>query len=106
MNRQAPRIPMRTCIGCRTRRPQADVLRIAKISTGIVFDPHRQFGGRGAAVCPQPSCIDAARRRGAGALRRALKGGHETDAIAALDAAAATLGEHRASDEAVRSVNA
>lgn len=106
MNRQAPRMSMRSCIACRTRRSRSDVLRIVRTREGIRFDPTRRLEGRGAALCPDPRCLDAARRRGAGAVRRALKGGDETEAIAALDAAAASLGEHRASTEAVRSVNA
>ena len=96
MNRQAPRLPMRTCISCRSRRPKSEVLRIVRGPDGLCEDPAQRLPGRGAYLCPDPRCVDAARRRNAGALRRALKGGDETEANGVLSAVAARLGEHQA----------
>jgi uncharacterized protein len=84
--REAPRQPTRTCVGCRTARPQQDLLRLAATPDGIRFDHRRRLPGRGAYLCPDPGCIDAATRRGASTLRRALRGAPEAETVAALEA--------------------
>lgn len=66
--------PIRTCVGCRRARPKDELLRIARTRDGLRFDPHRRLPGRGAYLCPLPTCIDAATRRDAAGLRRALPG--------------------------------
>ncbi len=45
------RIPVRTCVACRTRRPQDELLRIAKASEGFTPDEFRKLEGRGWYVC-------------------------------------------------------
>jgi uncharacterized protein len=45
------RIPVRTCVACRARRPQAELLRIAKGSDGFTPDEFRKLEGRGWYVC-------------------------------------------------------
>ncbi|MGH2753435.1 MAG: YlxR family protein [Actinomycetota bacterium] len=67
--------PLRTCSGCRRRRSQAELIRVVRSRTGeVVLDPSPDGGerppGRGAYVCPDEPCVDAALR---GGLKRALK---------------------------------
>ncbi len=45
------RIPVRTCVACRARRPQAELLRIAKGPNGLEPDTFRKLEGRGWYVC-------------------------------------------------------
>jgi uncharacterized protein len=45
------RIPVRTCLACRARRPQGELLRIAKGSEGFTPDEFRRLEGRGWYVC-------------------------------------------------------
>ncbi|MTV23921.1 YlxR family protein [Nitriliruptoraceae bacterium ZYF776] len=78
--------PVRTCVGCRRRRPQGELARFARTPDGVRYDRRRRMPGRGAYVCPDPTCIEAAAKRGAGALRRALRGAPEAEAHGALEA--------------------
>ncbi len=80
------RSPIRTCVGCRSARPKRELLRIARTPDGVQADPDARLPGRGAYVCPDPSCLVAARRRKATALRRALRGAGEHEVDQALDA--------------------
>ena len=53
--------PLRTCIGCRRRRPQRELLRCVLDGDGVVrIDRHAP--GRGAWLCG-PGCLEPARRR-------------------------------------------
>ncbi len=97
---------MRTCLGCRTARPQDELLRLAGTPEGVRFDPHGRLPGRGAYLCPDPNCIDAATRRDASAVRRALKGAPAQQVRRALDALRTELVHHQVSDGTVRSENA
>ena len=45
------RIPVRTCVACRARRPQVELLRIAKGENGLESDEMRKLEGRGWYVC-------------------------------------------------------
>ena len=65
--------PVRTCAGCRERRPQGALIRVAERPDGTVgTDPagHGRWG-RGAYVCGDPRCIEKA--LSSGGLRRALR---------------------------------
>jgi len=84
--REAPHRPVRTCVACRTARPQRELLRLARTPDGIRFDEHGRLPGRGAYLCPDPPCLETAARRGATGLRRALRGGSEAEVFAALAA--------------------
>ena len=54
--------PIRTCVGCRQRRPQRDLVRCVLDADGMVrVDRHGP--GRGAWLCGI-DCLVAARRRG------------------------------------------
>jgi predicted RNA-binding protein YlxR (DUF448 family) len=45
------RIPVRTCVACRERRPQAELLRISRTENGLEPDEFRKLEGRGWYVC-------------------------------------------------------
>lgn len=56
--------PVRTCIGCRTKREATSLLRLVRSPDGeLLVDHPPRLGGRGAWVCPRPRCV-----------RKALKG--------------------------------
>ena len=63
--------PERSCVGCRTRRPQGDLIRFA-LRDGRLTLAGRTISGRGAYVCPQQGCLDAAVERRA--FARAFRG--------------------------------
>jgi uncharacterized protein len=77
--------PVRTCVGCRQRRARSELVRLARTPEGVRYDRQRRASGRGANLCPDLSCIEAASERGAGRLRRALRGAPEAQIHAALD---------------------
>lgn len=61
--------PLRTCVGCRRKRPQQELIRIGRDSDGAV-----SLGagpGRGAYLCRNKGCIETA--FGNDRLRRALR---------------------------------
>lgn len=50
--------PLRTCLGCRRTRPQAELLRLVRTPDGRVRPDHaRRAGGRGAYVCRREACL-------------------------------------------------
>lgn len=63
--------PVRTCVGCRERDSQAQLLRIARIAERVVADGRRRVPGRGAYVHLRSECAHAATRKGG--LARALR---------------------------------
>lgn len=78
--------PVRTCVACRRRRSQAELVRLAATREGVAVDRERRSPGRGAYVCPEADCIDAAGQRGGRVLRRALRAGDESQIVEALAA--------------------
>ena len=80
-------VPVRTCVGCRSRRPQATLVRVVGIadrSLGV----GRRLPGRGAWLCAgSVGCFEEAVRRRA--LARALRMEVTPEALAGLRA---TLG--------------
>jgi uncharacterized protein len=79
--------PQRTCVGCRRTRAKAQLLRIARTTQGIQLDPYQRLPGRGAYLCRNPDCVEAARHRGGQTVIRALRGGRQDEVQAALTAA-------------------
>ena len=67
--------PIRTCVGCRQRVPQAELLRVVAVtvSAGLLARPDQRNRqpGRGAYLHPSLRCIELAERRRA--LPRALR---------------------------------
>jgi predicted RNA-binding protein YlxR (DUF448 family) len=53
---------VRTCVGCRTRRPQDELLRVVRRRDGTL-DVGRTAPGRGAWLCHDEACLDLALRR-------------------------------------------
>jgi len=78
-----PSTPTRTCVGCRTRAPQSDLVRVVartrqdahsveRSAEWVAWlDPDRRLHGRGAYLHPTLNCLDLAERRRA--LPRALR---------------------------------
>jgi len=55
------KIPMRTCVGCRTSRPKRELVRIVRDPQGeLHVDATGKLAGRGAYICPDIACFDAA----------------------------------------------
>ncbi|MGH3734834.1 MAG: YlxR family protein [Micromonosporaceae bacterium] len=63
--------PVRTCVGCRTRAPASELLRVVAVEHRLVPDPTHRLPGRGAHLHPDPACLAKAERRRA--FGRALR---------------------------------
>ena len=51
--------PMRMCLGCGTRQPKRELVRIVKTpEDGILLDPTGRLNGRGCYVCRRQECMD------------------------------------------------
>ena len=70
--RQQRRIPIRSCVVCRQTSDKRALLRVvrppAKESDAgpaapVIVDATGKRSGRGAYVCAEPACIDAAKKR-------------------------------------------
>ncbi len=70
--KRARHIPQRTCVGCRRISPKRALVRIVRLPAGgVEVDPTGKKNGRGAYLCPDQTCWEAAlEKRG---LDRALK---------------------------------
>ena len=65
------KIPMRQCTGCREHKPKQALIRVVRSPEGEVsLDFKGKSPGRGAYLCPDPECLEKARR--SRALARAL----------------------------------
>ncbi|MCX6365061.1 MAG: YlxR family protein [Actinobacteria bacterium] len=63
--------PERTCIGCRRKRGQAELVRLTN-DAGRVVPARPGAPGRSAYLCPGQTCLEAAERRRA--FARAFRG--------------------------------
>jgi predicted RNA-binding protein YlxR (DUF448 family) len=53
--------PIRSCAGCRRRRPQPELVRIAARPGGeVAVDAGGRAPGRGVYVCPDRACVERA----------------------------------------------
>jgi predicted RNA-binding protein YlxR (DUF448 family) len=77
--------PVRRCIGCRRRAPQHELLRTVGEADGAIAVGRRR-PGRGAWLCPDPTCWSAAAR--SRAWDRALRRRTGPATVAATDPAA------------------
>ncbi|MGH7692285.1 MAG: YlxR family protein [Candidatus Dormibacteria bacterium] len=75
--------PLRTCVGCRSKRPQPELLRLHWQRQRVEVDaPGRRSGGRGAYLCANMTCWERARK--GRTLARALRVAGEGIDIAAV----------------------
>ena len=51
------KVPMRTCIACRTVKPKRELIRIVKNESGIFLDRTGKKNGRGAYLCKNAACL-------------------------------------------------
>ncbi len=51
------KVPMRTCIACRTEKPKKELVRVVKFGEEIKLDLTGKSNGRGAYVCNDKECI-------------------------------------------------
>lgn len=57
----APRLPQRTCVGCRSTTDKSALLRVVRTREGaVVVDSSGRAPGRGGYLCPRPPCWTAA----------------------------------------------
>lgn len=87
-----PARPVRTCVGCRRRAPDVDLLRTvarprAPHGYTLVPDPRRNLAGRGAWVHLTAECVEQAMRRRAFGRALRVDGQIDTGALSALLAA-------------------
>lgn len=57
--------PIRMCVSCRRRAPQASLIRLAVTDDGAVAVAQLHRRGRGAYVCPSARCLTVAVKKGA-----------------------------------------
>lgn len=56
--------PTRMCLGCMTRRPKTELIRIVRTKDGkAIVDESGKADGRGAYVCPTEACIAKAEKK-------------------------------------------
>ncbi len=51
------KVPIRTCIACRTAKPKKELIRVVKFGEEIKLDLTGKLNGRGAYVCNDKNCI-------------------------------------------------
>ena len=52
------KIPMRTCIACRTEKPKKELIRIVKNKENVfAVDRTGKLAGRGAYICDDNNCV-------------------------------------------------
>lgn len=67
------KIPQRLCVSCRERRNKSDLIRVVLLADGRVeVDPTGKMPGRGAYVCRNNECLEAACK--AHRIEKSLKG--------------------------------
>lgn len=71
MQKAVKHVPIRTCIACGTKRAKSEFIRFANVNNDIIVDPTGKARGRGANVCMQVKCFEAALKKDK--LKNALK---------------------------------
>lgn len=60
---QNKKIPMRKCTGCGSMKPKRELIRVVKTPEDeIKLDFSGKLNGRGAYICPDIACFNAARK--------------------------------------------
>ncbi len=53
------KVPLRTCLGCKTVKPKKELIRIVRTPNGeVIIDPTGKKSGRGAYTCPNINCLE------------------------------------------------
>ena len=66
------KVPMRSCCGCKEKKPKRELVRVVREPSGEVsFDITGRKAGRGVYICPEKSCLSKAIK--SKALSRALE---------------------------------
>ena len=70
---RARRVPVRTCVACRTAGGKRALLRVVRLpdGAGVALDPSGKRAGRGAYLCQSPDCVALALKQKK--LERSLK---------------------------------
>jgi predicted RNA-binding protein YlxR (DUF448 family) len=53
-------VPIRTCIGCRGRAAETDLVRLVVVGARVRPGPRKNQPGRGASIHPRDACVTAA----------------------------------------------
>ena len=78
------KIPMRQCLGCREMKPKRELIRVVRSPEGeISLDFKGKKPGRGAYLCPDPACLQRARK--SRALERAFEVSVPAEVYTALE---------------------
>ena len=56
-------IPIRMCIGCGNRRKKGELIRFVREGSRSVSLDARRHTGRGFYLCPDPACLNTARKK-------------------------------------------
>ena len=58
-------VPLRMCTGCRQRKKKEEMVRLIQMPEGgMVLDGKKILPGRGLYLCPNPVCLQMARKKG------------------------------------------
>ncbi|NQW17266.1 MAG: YlxR family protein [Chloroflexi bacterium] len=76
-------VPLRTCVACRTKRPQIELVRLVRSPAGeFSIDPAKGASGRGLYLCRNRQCwVDGVQN---GRIARATRSPVETRSAAEL----------------------
>jgi predicted RNA-binding protein YlxR (DUF448 family) len=75
--------PVRTCVGCRSRGPAGELLRVVARDGVVVPDTGRPQPGRGAHLHPTADCLELAERRRAFPRALRVEGGLDLSVLRA-----------------------
>ncbi len=57
------KIPLRQCVGCREMKNKKEMIRVIRTSGGsFELDATGKKNGRGAYLCPNPDCLEKAKK--------------------------------------------
>ncbi len=59
----AKKIPGRQCIGCGEKKEKKELIRIVRGTDGYFVDAGKKAAGRGAYICRNPECFNAAAKK-------------------------------------------
>ena len=94
------KIPMRMCVGCRTRKPKKELIRVVRLASDgtIALDPTGKASGRGAYLCSDdPECLRKAIK--SKALERILEQSVGEEVFDALSAQLSAYGKEKGQDD-------